>query len=445
MSATYLRRSTWADDELGLQTAAGVTPTGRVAHPELFTGFLARPDVAAAGLLAVADVAASRYADAGQAQRLANLDPVITASGDQLRLESFSACNGVQARLDLLPDGIDSGNVAFGTTNVDVNTPLRTALAGMGRDALVHVAVGDEQLRISTPEASWSEDKVALPQRWVRGFAEVPAVAAGTSPLVELTGPAIARFMAGLPRGGGLLGPRAHLEARSGLKPVPRPTSSSITVDGVGRLRSAARLARFATALQVRRGAHGASVWVWQLPGARFTLHLSAGAYKGFSGGGSLLTLLADPAGQASATTLLGHLAWQPRLDREHLRSASGLASAAVDAGLAWLAASGRVGFDAAEQAWFHRELPVTDLQQALTDHPRLAGAHHLVERGAVTPDGERAWSLAGSRGDVYRVVEQDGVLVCDCAWACEAAAGRGPCKHVLAVTLSSTAPRSAS
>jgi hypothetical protein len=57
--------------------------------------------VAASGILA--DVAASRYADLGVAARLAALDPVVTASGDRLRFESFSACNSVYARLDLLP------------------------------------------------------------------------------------------------------------------------------------------------------------------------------------------------------------------------------------------------------------------------------------------------------------------------------------------------------
>ena len=46
--------------DLTLSTALGRTPAGDVWHPTFFTGFAARPDVMAAGLLAVADVAASR-------------------------------------------------------------------------------------------------------------------------------------------------------------------------------------------------------------------------------------------------------------------------------------------------------------------------------------------------------------------------------------------------
>ncbi len=119
--------------QLDLATALALTPDGPVANPVFFSGFLARPDVAAAGLLAVADVASHRYADAGLAKRLANLDPVVTAGGDRLRFESFSACNGVHARLDLLGEALGSAEVGFGTTNVDVNLPLRTALARVNR------------------------------------------------------------------------------------------------------------------------------------------------------------------------------------------------------------------------------------------------------------------------------------------------------------------------
>ena len=92
-----------------------------------------------------------RYADLGLAKRLANLDPVVTASGDRLRFESFSACNGVYARFDLMPDGIDSGEVGFGTTNVDINPPLRAALASVPRGELLHLAVGSDELRVVHP------------------------------------------------------------------------------------------------------------------------------------------------------------------------------------------------------------------------------------------------------------------------------------------------------
>ncbi|NEE59389.1 SWIM zinc finger family protein, partial [Streptomyces sp. SID8455] len=111
---------------LGLETAGGLTPRGAEAHPRFFAGFLSAPRIAARGLLAVADVAAARYY---QRALPASLDPVVTGNGDRLRFESFSGCCGVYARLDVLQEGLDGERTGHGTTNVDVNNPLRDALS----------------------------------------------------------------------------------------------------------------------------------------------------------------------------------------------------------------------------------------------------------------------------------------------------------------------------
>ena len=210
---------------LGLETATALTPSGLMERPVFFAGFPSRPDVVAAGLLAVADVAASRYADAGLMQRVANLDPVVTASGDRLRFESFSACNSVHARLDLLPAGIDEGEIGFGTTNVDINQPLRSALAGLGSRALLHLTVGPDEVRAATPDTQHVERKVALPDRWVRGLAEVPTVTAAMRHVTQLTGPEIDRLARALPRSAPP-GPVLHLmPGPRGPRLLPRPLS----------------------------------------------------------------------------------------------------------------------------------------------------------------------------------------------------------------------------
>ena len=105
-SYAYLARS--GADPAGrravLQTSGGVTVAGPAANPRFFTGFLAAAEQAAAGLLAVADVAQARYY---QPQRAGLRDPVVTCSGDRLRFESFSGCCGVYARLDVLSEALD--------------------------------------------------------------------------------------------------------------------------------------------------------------------------------------------------------------------------------------------------------------------------------------------------------------------------------------------------
>ena len=76
-SYAYLGRSTvdLAARRVGLETAGGVTTAGPAANPRFFTGFLADAEPAAAGLLAVADVAQARY---WQPQVAALRDPVVT-------------------------------------------------------------------------------------------------------------------------------------------------------------------------------------------------------------------------------------------------------------------------------------------------------------------------------------------------------------------------------
>jgi hypothetical protein len=132
---------------VGLETSGGVTTNGRVTHPRFFTGFVAGAEPAAIGLLAVANVAGARYYNP---QLSALRDPVVTCGGDRLRFESFSGCCGVYARLDLLPGALEGEVIDRGTTNVDVNGPLREALAGGGGGDPLRLEVGPDELAVTT-------------------------------------------------------------------------------------------------------------------------------------------------------------------------------------------------------------------------------------------------------------------------------------------------------
>lgn len=85
-----------------------------------------------------------------------------------LRLESFSGSCGVYARLDILPPGLDGDDIGHGTTNVDVNPPLRRALAVLGGLDPLHLTVGPDQLEVRTFDGRFVEKRVPLPKRWRR-------------------------------------------------------------------------------------------------------------------------------------------------------------------------------------------------------------------------------------------------------------------------------------
>jgi len=428
-STSVLTAEAGASELLALATGLGASPAGLVAHPDFFDGFVAHPHVLAAGLLAVAEVAGTRYYDVVAAR--ASRDPVVTASGDRLRFEAMSACHGVYARLDLLADGIEGGEVAHGTTNVDINEPLRAALGAMRRTELLHLAVGMESLRLATPEAQHVERKVELPRRWVRSLAEVQVAAAGMTHAATVPASPARTFLASAPASGA--GPTVGLlPTPRGLTRVDPSTPGSVRLAGTGRLRALRRVARFASALDVWSGAT-TSAWTVTLPGARMTLVLSPEPHRGFSGEGGLLEgLAASTDADDGAALVLEHLAWESVVDAGALARATGLAAGQVATALTWLTAAGRIGVDLSEQAQFHRELPF-DAAQAERDNPRLAAARRLVAAGEVRPEDGR-WRVPGS--DRTHWVDLAGDGSCTCEWWTRHGGGRGPCAHLLAARL---------
>jgi hypothetical protein len=89
------------------------------------------------------------------------------------------------------------------------------------------------------------------------------------------------------------------------------------------------------------------------------------------------------------------------------------------------------VGFDNAEDAWFHRELPY-DPAALESMHPRLRDAFDLVAEGAVSVTGDVATVRSGEIEYALRRTP-DGWR-CSCPWFGKHQDSRGPCKHVLAV-----------
>ncbi|MFF4983896.1 SWIM zinc finger family protein [Streptomyces sp. NPDC001046] len=421
---------------LGLETAGGLTPVGVEAHPQFFAGFLTSPQAAARGLLAVADVAAARYY---QAFRPGLLDPVVTGNGDRLRFESFSGCCGVYARLDVLPDGLDGAGTGHGTTNVDVNAPLREALSRITDGEPLHLRVGPDELAVTTMDGQVVEKKVKLPDRWLRGFAEAQAVSAGFDLRAELPAAEAVRFLRSLPRSSSASrGAMWVVPAGRSLRLTARPGPAAVCLPGPERLATLQHVLRHATRLRVFGPvpdgiAATASAWELTLPGMRLTLTLSPEAGRGFSGEGGVLEALAtdEAAGDAETVALL--LSWEPRVDPADLAERSGLSVARVKAALTRLGTSGRVGYDIADASYFHREMPY-DPARAERHNPRLVAARTLVSAGAVRLDGALA---AVASGDVtYQVREQGGALSCTCRWWAEHRGRRGPCKHALAVRI---------
>jgi hypothetical protein len=422
--------------DVQLATSGGRTPAGPVAHPHFFDGSLGHAEQMAGALLVVSRVARTRfYTPPGMlAAVLRAADPVATSNGDRLRFESFSACCGVHARLDVLPGALDGPALDTGTTNVDVNPPMRRALAGIGGLDPLHLTIG-EDLTVSTVEGSVTEQRVPLPERWLKGFAEVQVAAAAMRPVLDVPAVEARRFLVSLPRAtGARTAPLWVVPAGRGLRLTGRPGAGAVCLAGPERLRVLEPLLRFATRLRAHAPADPgttASVWELQLRDARLVVTLSPEVSRGFSGEGGVLRDLADPRSGEDAALLSVLLAWEPRVDVPALARQAGIDESRVQRALTRLGAAGRVGYDNAEGAWFHRELPY-DPDALAAMHPRLQDARDLLAAGAVTLDGDAATVRSGETTHLLRRTPTG--WRCTCPWFGRHQDGRGPCKHVLAV-----------
>jgi hypothetical protein len=94
----------------------------------------------------------------------------------------------------------------------------------------------------------------------------------------------------------------------------------------------------------------------------------------------------------------------------------------------------GRVGYDLAEAAYFHRELPY-DPGRAEQDNPRLRDARALVAAGAVTVDGDLVTVRVTDHARQVRFAHGGGAS-CTCDWWEKYRGSRGSCKHVLAARI---------
>jgi DNA-binding transcriptional ArsR family regulator len=414
---------------LRLATSGGAEPS-----PYFFRGLLARPRRTADLLLAVAEVASSRFFLPGA---LRNIDPVVTSGGERLRFEAFSSCCGVYARCDLRPEAIEGDWLGRGTTNVDFNEPMRAALAGVRDDERVSLNVGAQAVELERDGASVVERKVKLPTRWLKGFVEVQCYQAAMKPAVELAAADAYRFLASLPHQVPMSSlPSFAVPHGRTLRISQREAPGAIALGGPARLRILARLVRGARTLRIYAHDDGASAWELVFDDTRFHLVLSPDASRGFSGEGQALKALAGDGG-ASLPRVRAALHWQARLRPEDLARQVGLEQDAVGVALAQLGSRGLVGYDLDEGAWFHRELPF-DLGAVEELQPRLLDARALVANGGV-----RVLPREGDHHEVEVLVQGTGVehVVrlrgederCTCPWYSRNQGARGPCKHILA------------
>jgi len=416
------------------------------------------------------------------------LDPICTVHPDRVMFEAFS---GDQSAYGLV--SIDRslftpiGDVITGTTNVDFTRWLWDALAEMRSSRETTFRIGAEGVAVQTKGevAGRFEEKVDVPDDWVRGFLQLqgamamPGTRLSVRPVDLL---AAIRFLAVTKA---RVSPRAvrwemtpGQDAQLMLEPWDHvirlrgadhsySEKRTIRVWGRKRLSLLEPLLPFAERVDVYlKGRALPTFYAVKLPGVTFVLGLSGWTSQRWTSSASF-DLLVAPA-RDHDRRVVEVLAKRFHATSSEIAAELGISPAAAVQELSALCAEGRAIFDVETREFRRRDLfakPI-DLAMIYPPDPRREAAAKLVADNQVaitsaapretkkrkrlkTPDGPvfrevilRDWVVQGRVGDeadVELVLSDEDRLIfgrCGCAFFKEHILNQGPCAHLTALLL---------
>ena len=436
--------STLFDGNLALSIAPALTPKGVEEDPLFFNGEIIDPVVISGGLLVLADIVSTRYI---KYVPVAQRDPILSAQGDRLRAECFSACNGVYARMDVFQSALD-GEILYGTTNVDIGADLRKSLFNVKQGDRLKFRIGDEgwktvhsrnadnnniltDVRIQRP--------VKMPDRWIRALGNCAMLHQNMEYKFHVEGMQAKAFIAMLPAATGKERSGWLTPTKVGVILKLREEKNSVYISGLHRLSALRRIMSHVNAVYFyapKNSEAGRMMIEVCMRGASITLSLTAKSYEGYSGEGALLDSLSDLKILEYADKIDNILNFESILDLDKISESTGIIKNDIKNAIELLAVSGKLGFDVKEKAFFHRELP-DDPDRVLKDNPRLVGAKKLME--GISHVEDDIWHVK-SQDTTYRVIYPKDLgaqnAKCTCTWYLKHQNSRGPCKHILAVKL---------
>ena len=439
----FKNESTLINGNLALSIAPALTPNGVENDPLFFNGEIIYPTIVSGGLLVLADVVSTRYF---KYVPVAQRDPILSAQGDILRAECFSACNGVYARMDLFQSALD-GEILYGTTNVDIGSNLRKSLFNVKQGDRLKFRIGDDgwkALHSKNLDGSVLTDiniqrPVKMPDRWVRALGNCAMLHQNMEYKFHIEGMQAKSFIAMLPAATGKESSGWLTPTKTGVMLKPKEEKNSVYISGLHRLSALKRIMSNVNAVYFyapNDGEPGQMMIEVCMTGANITLSLTAKSYEGYSGEGALLDSLSTPKILECADKIDNILNFESRLDIDKISKSIGIVKNDMNDAMELLAVSGKLGFDVRDRAFFHRELP-DDPDRVLKDNPRLVGAKKLVEDTEYIDDN--IWHVK-SGDTTYRVIfptdENLENAKCTCTWYLKHQNSRGPCKHILAVKL---------
>lgn len=403
--------------------------------PCYFWGNVGQPFILARCLITLSNIVKSSF-NLSPFQMALLKDPIVTAGNEKLRFEGFSHCAGVYARVDVLPDGLHGEFLENGTTNVDFNQPMITALGSIRPNEKMMLSIGEKEVGLYREEKKVVERKVPLPVKWIKGLGTVQIYLSESEKQHTFNKIQTQQLFRGMPKG--VVKSDYYLIVR-GNKPMFSPVKSAgaVCIGGLHRLRLLEPLLPYIDSMQVFPHPNMQSTtWQLYMGNIRFSFSLSRESWRGFSGEGALLNSLTTEIPDEWIDALDKYAYANQSFNATVLALEENLSLNTTENLTARLAAMGLLGYDLDENEFFYRRLPFK-LNRILELNPRMKNAEKLIEGGKVeilNNTKERTEARVEGSGVHHTVILEEDKERCTCEWFSKYQGERGPCKHVLAV-----------
>jgi hypothetical protein len=395
-------------------------------------------------------------------------DPVVTVANDVVFFECFSADESSYGCLTVnREDGFGpSQNLQLGTTNVDYSWNLYHEFQSLRSYRETRFRVDPQGFDVATKgRDDFREEKIDLPDGWLRGFMQLQSAMTLPMRRVRLTREALYSVLVWLKRNRARTSPRALRFERIGgaLKLVLEPWNTQIPVYGVDaeadwpepiriwgrqRLLALARLLPLIESVDVYLlGTGFPSFWVARMGEMRLTLGLSGWTANDWTHG-SALDLLSPPtpATALEIENVAQHMQRTRAQPFADITRSSGLPAATVASALKHLAHTGQLIADLDAGLFRWRQIMPRALGEAELgpDNVEYTGMHELlvrkravVESSVAAPSGGFIFTGTVDTKPVEVFIDPDGQIKrgrCLCGHHRRAGIRMGPCRHLLAL-----------
>jgi len=399
------------------------------------------------------------------------LDPIVSVQDDATFFEGFSVDESVYGRVRLAHESLESADpIKPGTTNIDFGIPLEREFSRIRTYRPLDLTVGAQAVRIETDVGAAVEKKIDLPESWVRGLVEVQS-ALMLSPVTLRLSPAfVADIVARLEAEKEKHGPRSlkfrltpnepvsveiepwgtvvvdHTSKYTGTRP------EAIRVWGRRRLLILKDLLPDATSLDVRLlGSGMPSFWTVHVDDVELTVGLSGWTALDWAGRARFSALM--PSANVSAqlmTRAAALLKSAGRMSPGQLAGAADVNESEARGALQKLCMLGKAMFDPDTASFRWRELyPEFDLTKLSAPALEERKGIDLHASGSVSIESEsfedgrrkRVASVSDSTDRTTTLeTDADGRVTyaeCTCGHFRANKLREGPCRHIVALSLS--------